>query len=438
MENKLRRSSDKNSTKTVTKRKEHDLEPYGTIKCFPPNIDIPDILKNPLSTETINETSTIETIAHDVLFPVLKYIIFPKCPFELRKAMVWKQRVTRIINFAVCSTLILKYQNHNQLEQDIKDELKRMKLPPWWCVSCFYNTYKLSEANEKNQASSQNNSTSSSSHLSLSTNRPEEWKTFQKTLHSEYIHIHNALYNKVNKFWSDGTVDAATNVIWKPNEDGFQELKMDIKMKRPPAFQDVPDLLYKYKKYYLNGIFDEGWANIIKVVKPVEQKKDRSSSIDTTNNDDTDPRKETTDLKTVKIVKCKNLSSTTEVSIDIKTLSTTELTFEMLPSPVTNSNDTTTQDTADTSQSSNNGNTTEDTADTPLTNNNDNSTEDTAATSHTNNNGNTTAPDTPDDEMLRTAGKDGVHLFEHLILDKVLKAHILDRSVFLKRFARGR
>ena len=406
MENKQRRSSDKNSTKTVVKRKDDELEPYGRIKCFPPNIDIPDILKIPLSTEKITEAITSKTIAKDVLFPILKHIMFPKCSFHLRKAMVWKQRVTRIINFAVCSVLILKFQNHKQLEHNIKDELQRKKLPPWWCVSCFYNTYKLSEAKEKDQDSSQTNTTSNSSHLFLSTNRPEEWRAFQKDLLTEYKEIHNDLYTEATLFWI-GVFNKATSATWKPKMDGFQDLKMEIDMKRPPAYQDVPDLLYKYKKYYLNGIFDEGWADVsVKEVK--DQRKDCSGSKDSTNNhNNTDKTKETRKEKTVKvyILKCKEPNPLNKDSTDIKTLSSTDLTFDMLPVPITDSNGTTTEET-------------------PMANGNDTTTE------------NTTENESI--KLLQTAGKEGVHLFEHLILDKVLGAHILDRSIHLKRFARGR
>ena len=320
--------------------------------------------------------------------------------------MVWKQRVTRIINFAVCSVLILKYQNHNQLEQDIKDELQRKKLPPWWCVSCFYNTYKLSEAKEKDQDSSPTDTTSNSSHLSLSTNRPEEWSAFQKDLLTEYKEIHNDLYTEATIFWN-GFFDKATCATWKPKMDGFQDLKMEIDMKRPPAYQDVPELLYKYKKYYPNGIFDEGWADVsVKEVK--DQRKDRSGSMDSTNNhNDTDKTKEKTKEKMVKvyILKCKEPNSLNEDSTDIKTLSSTDLAFDMLPVPITDSNGTTTEDI-------------------PMAYGND-----------------TTIVDTTENEstkLLQRAGKEGVHLFEHLILDKVLGAHILDRSVHLKRFARGR
>lgn len=404
------KSSSEKTTKKAIDKKNPEIE------CFYSAIDIPVILKNELSVEKINETIDAKSIAQDVLFPILKYITYPKCPFQLRKAMVWKQRVTRIMNFTICSVLILKYKNHNELNKSFKKQLAKYKLPPWWFVSCFFNTYKLSESKIKDKSSIPKET--------ISVNRTMEWEQFQKTLELEYKQIHAELYNIGGNFWNTVTFDKEKGEESMPKHQGFQDLKMNYVMKRPSTFQNVPDLIYKYKKYYLKGIFDEGWLE--------ENNKDSSPNILTPNNN-LNVKKSSTSIK------CKNIFPRPTDGQFMQSLSTTDLRFvyplnySQVKSFIKEAETSTSDDTA-TGNTLNEEQQINSLKEMQQFKMNDHHEE---ADGNTLNEEEQNVHHKVADQWLEEAGKEGVHLYEHLILDKVFATRMFDISVANKRFARG-
>lgn len=322
--------------KTKMKRKDHEHEPSPTFPGFIAKKTIPDILQKPLDPNSISLEMDSTSLVQSILFPILKHVIFPETPFRLRPALIWRQNVTRLINFSICSVLLLKYKNHKDFHREFKDYLNKFALPPWWCVQCFYNLYELkgqkntrkkladvkmeekstteeyraehnnngatnhvaniettTESNNDGNAASEssntdNNDTNANTNnddasINIERNSPippvldlDALEITQSNLNSlsqiiqrEYEVIHQMLYAEINE--GQEKIYAAEDAL-KPPKPGkpakkkskkvgckLQNLKLELKMKRPPAYNDVNEFMWKFRKYMEIGIFDEGW-----------------------------------------------------------------------------------------------------------------------------------------------------------------------------------
>lgn len=346
--------------KPKMKRKDHEHEPPPKFPGFIPKKPIPDILLKPLDPNSISSKMDSTSLVQNVLFPILKPVIFPQTPFRLRSALIWKQNVTRLINFSICSVLLLKYKSHEDFHSGFKDYLnKNFSLPPWWCVQCFYNLYELkgqkntrklltdvkmeekttteeshaehnndeatnhdtnmetnTESNDDENATSEstntdnndanantnnddasfnregntnNNDTNASTNNddasinregksptppvldleSLETTTQSNTNSLSQIIQREYETIHQILYAEINK--GQDKIKAAEEAAKTPKpgkpakkksmkiDCKLKNLKLDLKMKRPPAYNDVNEFMWKFRKCMETGIFDEGW-----------------------------------------------------------------------------------------------------------------------------------------------------------------------------------
>ncbi|GFH56777.1 predicted protein [Chaetoceros tenuissimus] len=303
--------------KPKMKRKDHELEPTPTFPGFIAKKTIPDILQKPLDPNSISSKMDSTSLVQNVLFPILKHVIFPETPFRLRSALTWRQNVTRLINFSICSVLLLKYKSHEDFHSLFKEYLnKNFSLPPWWCVQCFYNLYELkgqkntrklltdvkmeekttteesyaehnkdgatnhdtniettTESNDDENAASESSNTdnndtnANTNNDDASINREGKSPTpsvldldaleitqsnsnsLSQIIQREYELIHQILYAEINE--GQDKIYAAEEALKPP--------KPELKMKRPPAYNDVNEFMWKFRKCMETGIFDEGW-----------------------------------------------------------------------------------------------------------------------------------------------------------------------------------
>lgn len=95
--------------------------------------------------------------------------------------------------------------------------------------------------------------------------------SLSQIIHREYELIHQILYAEINE--GQDQIYAAEEAL-KPPKPGkpakkkskkkvvdckLKNLKLELKMKRPPAYNDVNEFMWKFRKCMETGIFDEGW-----------------------------------------------------------------------------------------------------------------------------------------------------------------------------------
>ena len=299
--------------KPKMKRKDHELEPSPTFPGFIAKKPIPDILQKPLDPNSISLEMDSTSLVQNILFPILKHVTFPETPFRLRTALIWRQNVTRIINFSICSVLILKYKSHQDFHSEFKKYLKQFSIPPWWCVQCFYNLYELkgqknnrkkltdvkieekttteeshakpnndggtnhvanmettNESNQHGNAACDSNDTNANTNNDVASINGEEevldldaLETTQSNTNSliqiiqrEYQNIHHLLYTEINNVQEK--IKAAEDAL-KPPKPGKPVKKIIKKVDCKIKNSDLNEFMWKFRKYMEIGIFDEGW-----------------------------------------------------------------------------------------------------------------------------------------------------------------------------------
>ena len=149
--------------------------PNNSLVGFSREIPLPSILMEPISKEFIKENSNTSTvISTKILYPVLKYIIFPKTKKSLRKQIVWRTVSMRILNYFISLILLVKYQDNRDMPVSLiyKDDI-----PPWWHVCNFFKHFDFKISKKKPEKAA---------------NQPSE---FQRKLQKEYIAIHKSFFD---------------------------------------------------------------------------------------------------------------------------------------------------------------------------------------------------------------------------------------------------
>lgn len=232
---------------------------------FPRMITIPTALEKAISKDLIKSTfkKGLDSIAKDILYPTLKYIIFPKTKKSLRKQLVWRTISMRILNYFVTLILLVNYEDHDDMPQDL---VHKSGIAPWWIVCRFFKhfNFKLSlpEGSSKNKPKTEIQS-------KIDSKDTEQSSTLQTKLQSEYICIHTLFFaaqtwlkTTENYGFLNDSKDPSDEIYVHNNSVVNEELEiLDCHLphdsKRPVVYNNVETFISWYNKRRIVGAYDE-------------------------------------------------------------------------------------------------------------------------------------------------------------------------------------
>ncbi|GFH55584.1 transcription factor MYB98-like [Chaetoceros tenuissimus] len=237
---------DDNNVKSTKKKRAKNIssEENVQLKGFTRKIVVPEALQSPMSVDFIknynvditfenliysNENKLKDTKMWEFMFSILKGFKYPHAPVELRSQTIWTSRTMRYLNYFSALILLIKYQNHEELPEELSCD----GIPPWWYVVRFFNHFKLTR-----------------NHKSRYDNPHDD--NFSKEINVAYDVLNVYFIIETNIWMFTG------NFIFKA-ADGYLDCSLDTNSER--LFGDLQRFLNSYNRQYNVGAYDEAWFN---------------------------------------------------------------------------------------------------------------------------------------------------------------------------------
>lgn len=265
------------------------------------DLPLPLIHQRPLHINTIQNTPRKELA--DTILPLLLPLFIPKTFLSLRPEKRWRSLNIRFCNYTVAVVVYGLYKDDSRFPKNLHHHEFP---PPWYTMDIFFKSFNLpgkkkpqsrpkkefpvTSAKAPNAAPDtvnhdcfvetdileNSNDTEENNNIpkELVTNAPlqnknptpsSDFDTLRDEIVKAYNSLHCEILTKALYFYSQlNTSFIPENKSKKPDQEKWTYLDCVVRLgsKRPPIFNDLLDFIYKYRKDYKKGSFDESISNL--------------------------------------------------------------------------------------------------------------------------------------------------------------------------------